>query len=124
MTINSRPAMKAAIPIPALVPVLRALEGAYVVAMNDGGMDAGRVGKLVEDIDVDVGVDVEIDVAVDTDVDVGGDVGVDVGVDVDVDTDGEGVEDGVMLLLMDEVTEDAVIELDTPCRVKDSGEGA
>ena len=29
-----------------------------------------------------------------------------------------------MLLLMDEVTEDAIVELDTPCRVKDSGEGA
>lgn len=112
MTINSRPAMEAAIPTPALGPVLRALKGAYVVAMNDGGMDAGRVGKLVEDMDVDVGVGVDVDVSVD------------VGVDIDVDTDGEGVEDGVMLLLMDEVTEDAVVELDIPCRVKDSGEGA
>ena len=59
MTINSRPAMEAAIPIPALVPILGALEGAYVVAMNDGGMDAGRVEKLVEDMDLDVGVDTD-----------------------------------------------------------------
>lgn len=68
MIINSRPAMEAAILIPALVPVLRALEGAYVVAVNDGGMDAGRVGNLVEDMDVDVGVGVGVDVDVDVEI--------------------------------------------------------
>ena len=111
--------MEAAIPIPALVPGLRALEeGAYVVALNDGGMDDGRVGKLVEDMDVGVGVDVDIEIDVDIDTDVG------VGVDIDVNEDAEGIEDDVMLLLMNEVAEDAVVELDTPCCVKDSGEGA
>ena len=84
--------MEAAIPIPALAPVLRAL----------GGMDVGRVGELVEG----VGVDVDVDVGVDT------------------DTDTEGVEDGVMLLLMDEVAEDDVVGLDSACVVNDSGEGA
>ena len=80
-----RPAMEAATPIPALPPALRGLEGACVVmADDDGGMDAGRVGEMVEDVDVDT-----------------------------------GVEDGVMLLLVDEVAED-----DAACLAKDSGEGA
>ena len=57
-------------------------------------------------------------VGVDVDVNVGVDVG------VDADTDAEGVEDSVILLLMDEVTEDDVIGLDSACIVKDSGEGA
>ena len=89
-----RPAMEAATPIPALPPALRALEGACVVVADDGGMDAGRVGGLVDDVDVDK------------------------------DADAEGIEDGVMLLLVDEVAEDDAIELDAACLVKDSGEGA
>ena len=93
-----RPAMEAAIPIPALAPVLRALGGECVVVGDDGGMDVGRVGELVE--------------------------GVGVGVDVDADMDVEGVEDSVMLLLMDEVAEDDVVGLEFACVVKDSGEGA
>ena len=103
-----RPAMEAAIPIPALAPVLRALGGECVVVADDGGMDVGRVGELVEGVGVDV--------------DVGVDVGMDVG--VDADTDAEGAEDSVMLLLMDEVAEDDVVGLDPACVVKDSGEGA
>ena len=89
-----RPAMEAAIPIPALAPALRALGGECVVVGDDGGMDVGRVRELVE------------------------------GVGVDADTDAEGVEDSVMLLLMDEVAEDDVVGLDSACVVKDSGEGA
>ena len=115
--------METAIPIPALTPVLRALEGACVILVDDeGGMDAGRVGELIEDSDADVDADVGMDVGVD----VGSDVGVDVGMDVDadVDADAEGVEDGVMLLLMDEVAEDDVAGLDSVCVVKDSGDGA
>lgn len=42
----------------------------------------------------------------------------------DVDADAEGVEDGAMLLLVDEVAEDDEVELDVACIVKDSGEGA
>ena len=38
--------------------------------------------------------------------------------------DAEGVEDGVMLLLVDEVVEDDVVELDAACLAKESGEGA
>ena len=111
--------METAIPIPALTPVLRALEGACVILVDDeGGMDARRVGELVEDSDADVDADVGMDVGVD----VGSDVGVDVGMDVDADA--EGVEDGVMLLLMDEVAEDDVAGLDSVCVVKDSGDGA
>lgn len=94
--------MEAATPIPALPPALRALKGACVVVADDGGMDTGRVGELVEDVDVDVNMDA----------------------DTDADTDAEGVEDGVMLLLVDEVAEDDVVELDAACLVKDSGEGA
>ena len=89
-----RPAIEAATPIPALPPALRVLEGACVVVVDDGGMDTGRVGELFEDVDVDA------------------------------DTDAEGVEDGVMLLLVDEVAEDDVVVLDAACLVKDSGEGA
>ena len=98
MSVMPRPAMEAAIPIPALGPVLRALGGECVVVANDGEMDVGRVGELVEGVGVDV--------------------------DVDADTDAEGVEDSVMLLLMDEVAEDDVAGLDSACVVKDSGEGA
>lgn len=94
MSVMPRPAMEAAIPIPALAPVLRALGREFVVVADDGGMDVGRVGELVE------------------------------GVGVDADTDAEGVEDRVMLLLMDEVAEDDVVGLDSACVVKDSGEGA
>ena len=91
--------MEAATPIPALRPVLRALEGACIVVVaDDGGMDVGRVGELVEDVDVDT--------------------------DADTDADAEDVEDGVMLLLVDEVAEDDVIEPDAVCPLKDSGEGA
>ncbi len=86
--------MEAATLITALPPALRALEGAFVVVADDGGMDTGRVGELVEDVDVDA------------------------------DTDAEGVEDDVMRLLVDEVAEDDVVELDAACIVKDSGEGA
>ena len=97
-----RPAVEVAILIPALAPTLRALGGEYAVAVavDDEGMDVGRVEELFED------------------------VGVDVGVDVDVGTNGEGVEDGVMLLLMDEIADDDVAELDSTCLAKDSGEGA
>ena len=70
------------------------------VAVDDGGMDVGRVEELF------------------------GGVGVDVGVDVDGGTNREGVEDGVMLLLMDEIADDDVVELDSACLAKDSGEGA
>lgn len=105
-----RPAMEVAIPIPALAPVLRALGGECVVVADDGWMDVGRVGELVEDVGVGLGVDVGVD------------LGMDVG--VDADTDAEGVEDSVMLLLMDEVAEDDVVGLDFACVVKDSGEGA
>ena len=87
--------MEAATPTPALPPALRGLEGACVVVADDGGMDAGRVGQMVEDVDVDT------------------------------DADAEGVEDGVMLLLLvDEVAEDDVMESDAACLAKDSGEGA
>ena len=106
MSVMPRPAMEAAIPIPALAPVLRALGGECVVVADDGGMDVRRVGELVEGVGVDVDVDVDVDVG------------------VDADTDAEGVEDSVMLLLMDEVTEDDVVGLDSACVVKDSGEGA
>ena len=99
-----RPAMEAAIPIPALVPVLGALGGGCVVVADDGGMDVGRVGKLVEG----VGVDVDLDVVV----------------LVGVVTDEEGVEDSVMLLLMDEVAGDDVVGCDFACVVKASGAGA
>ena len=94
--------MEAAIPIPALAPVLRALGGECVVVADDGGMDVGRVGEVVEGVDVDV----------------------DVGVDHDTKTKKKGVEDSVMLLLMDEVAEDGVVGLGSACVVKDSGEGA
>ena len=101
--------METAIPIPALTPVLRALEGACVILVDDEGeMDARRVGELVEDSDADVDAD----------------VGMDVSVNADADTDAEGVEDGVMLLMMDEVAEDDVAELDSVRVVKDSGDGA
>ena len=89
-----RPAMEAETPIPALPPALRGLEGACGVVADDGGMDAGRVGEMVEDVDVDT------------------------------DADAEGVEDGVMLLLVDEIAEDDVMESDAACLAKDSGEGA
>ena len=88
-----RPAVEAAILIPALAPALRALGGEYAVAVDDEGMDVGRVEELF------------------------GDVGVDVGVDVGMN--GEGLEDGVKLLLMDDV-----LKLDSACLAKDSGEGA
>ena len=94
--------MEAAIPIPALAPVLRALGWEGVVEAYSGGMEGGRVGEVVEGVDVDV----------------------DVGVDADTNTDTEGVEDSVMLLLMDEVAEDGVVGLGSACVVKDSGEGA
>ena len=94
-----RPPMEAAIPIPALAPVTRVLGGECVVVADDGGMEVGRVGEVVEGVDVDVGVD------------------------ADTDTDTEGVEESVMLLLMDEVAEDGVVGLDS-ATVKDSGEGA
>ena len=32
---------------------MRALEGACVVVADDGGMDAGRVRELIEDVDVE-----------------------------------------------------------------------
>ena len=99
-----RPAMEAAIPIPALAPVLGALGGECVVVADDGRMDVGRVGELVEGVGVDVNVGV--------------------GVGVDADTNAECVEDSVMLLLIDEVAEDDVVGLDFACVVKDSGEGA
>ena len=108
MSVMPRPAVEAAIPIPTLAPVLRALGGECVVVADDGGMDIGRVGEVVEGVNVDVDVD----------------VGTDVGVDADTDTDAEGVEDSVMLLLMDEVAEDGVVGLSSACAVKDSGEGA
>ena len=91
-----RPTTEAVTPIPALPPALRALEGARVVVADDGEMEAERAGELVEDLDADV----------------------------DVDTDAEGAEDGVMLLMVDESAEGDVVELDTACFVKDSGEGA
>ena len=86
--------MEAATPIPALPPALRELGGACVGVVDDEGMDAGGVGELVEDMEVDA------------------------------DTDAEGVDDWVMLLLVDEIAEDNVVELDTACLVKDCGEGA
>ena len=98
MSVIPRPAVEAAIPIPTLAPVLRALGGECVVVADDGGMDVGRVGEVVEGVNVDV--------------------------DVGTDTDTEGVEDGVMLLLIDEVAEDGVVGLSSACAVKDSGEGA
>ncbi len=91
-----RPAMEAATPIPTLPPALRALKWACVVVADDGGMDTGMVGELVEDVNVDT----------------------------DADADADGVEDGVKLPLVDEIAEDDVVELDTACLVKDSGEGA
>ena len=103
MSVMPRPAaVEAAIPIPALAPVLRALGGECVVVVDEGRMDVGRVGVVVKGVDVDVDVDV----------------------DADTDADTEGVEDGVMLLLMDEVAEDGVVGLSSACAVRDSGEGA
>lgn len=107
-----RPAIEAVRLIPALAPGLTALEVARIVVVDDGGMDVGRVGELVEDVDVDMDVDADVD------------ADVAVGVDVGVGVDAKGVEDGVMLLMMDEVAEDDVVELDSACMVKDSGEGA
>ena len=89
--------MEAAISIPTLAPVLRALGGECVVVA-----DVERVGELAEVVGVDLGVDA----------------------DVGVVTDAEGVEDSVMLLLIDEVAEDNVIRLNSASVVKDSGEGA
>lgn len=90
--------MEAAIPMPAFASVLRELEeGAGVEEAGGGvlGAEGGRV--LIEDED-----DME---------------------DVEDAEDVENVEDKVMLLVV-EVEETDVVELDAPCCVKDSGEGA
>ena len=89
-----RPTTEAPTPIPALPPALRELEGGLRLADDtDVGMDTSA--------DVDTDVDVETDVV--------------------VDTDRMGVEDGVVLLVMDEMTEDDVVELDVACTFKDCG---
>ena len=90
--------MEAARPIPTLLPALRELEGECVGVTDDIELDAGGVGELVEDVDMNT--------------------------DTNTDTDTEGIEDGVMLLLVDEVAENDVVELGAACIVKDCGEGA
>ena len=90
--------MEAARSIPVLLSVLRELEGECVGVTDGIEMDAGGVGELVEDVDMDT--------------------------DTNTDTDTEGIEDGVMLLLVDEVAENNMVELGAACLVKDCGEGA
>ena len=46
-----RPTIEVATPTPALLPALRELERAFVVAADDIEMDAGGTGELVEDAD-------------------------------------------------------------------------
>ena len=85
--------METPTPIPAPPPAPRMLEGGCVEVVDGGEMDAGGTGELVEDADVDP----------------------------DMDKDVEGVEDGMMSLLMDKVAEDDVAELDVACIVNDFG---
>lgn len=85
-----KPTVEAVTPIPALLPALRELERAFVVAADGGEMDAGGTGELVKDVDVIP----------------------------------EDVEDGILLLLVDEVARKDVVELDAACLVKDCVEGA
>ena len=56
-----RATIEAAIPIPTLVPVLRAWEGVYVVVADNEGIDVERVRELVKGVGVDVGVDIGVD---------------------------------------------------------------
>ena len=99
--------MEAAMPMPAFAPALRELEeGARAREAGGGVLDAEVRRVLVEDVE-------DVEDAEDTE---------DAEDAEDVD-DVEDVKDEAMLLV-GEVEEPEVVELDAPCIVRDSGEGA